>query len=215
MWQAYRAVTIAVLAGVALLPTAACKKGPRPVSVIAIGHEDHGKATLAAAISRVDSNDRGGTFTAYDQLLGAGSPPTIRYRSAIATYEHTVCRTNDECTEALNAKRYDGAIVVVSGVDGPMPQTNEQLRLAWSKGLRQIVIFINKIDMQDDPELIGLVERECLELAQHVGFDPHEVKVIRGSARHALAGTGGSTGQHAIRQLLQAMDTHFSRAEMQ
>jgi elongation factor Tu len=215
MWQAYRALTIAALAGAALLPAASCKNTARPVSVIGIGHEDHGKATLAAAITRVDSNDRGGTFTSYDHLLSAGSRPTIRYRSAIATYEHTVCRTNDECTDALNAQRYDGAIVVVSAVDGPMPQTNGQLRLAWSKGLRQIVIFINKVDIVDDLELIELVERECLELAQQAGFDRNEIKVIRGSARHALAGTGGSTGQHAIRQLLEAMDTHFSRAESQ
>jgi elongation factor Tu len=213
MWQVCRAVTIAVLAAVALLPGASCNRGPRPVTVIGIGHENHGKTTLAAALTRVDANDRGGRFRSYEDLQAAASMPAIRYRSGIATYEHTVCRTNDECNQALNAKRYDGAIVVISAQDGPMPQTNEQLRLAWSKGLRQIVIFVNKVELQDDSELIALVERESLELAQSAGFDPNEITVVRGSARHALAGTGGSTGQHAIRQLLQAMDTHFSRAE--
>jgi elongation factor Tu len=223
MWQACRAATIAVVAGVVLL-SAACKKdppppappsAPAPVAVISIGHEEHGKATLASAITRVDLNDRGGTFTSYDQLMRATSLPTVQYRSSGATYEHTVCRTHDECMQALNAKQYDGAILVVSGVDGPMPHTREQLQFAWHRGLRKLVVFISKADAQVDPELLQLVELEIKELATGIGFDPGRIKVITGSARHALAGTSDHIGQNAIRQLLEAMDAAFARPATQ
>ena len=204
---------IAAVVSLALLAGAACT-GARRVAVIVVGHEGHGKATLAAAITRVLSTVGGASFVGYEQLMQQGAAPTITYRTTSARYDHTVCRTHDECMTALKTQRFDAVIVVVSGVDGPMPQTREQVEAARQAGIRDMVIYLNKVDAVIDPDILDLVQRETGELAERYGFMKAETPVIRGSATAALAASDATTGSESIRHLLQAMDSHF-RARQQ
>src|SRR6185437_7834532 len=158
-----------------------------------IGHIDHGKTTLTAAITKVLAEKGGATFTAYDQIDKAPeerargitiSTAQVEYETQHRHYAHVDCpgHADDVKNMITGAAQMDGAILVVSAADGPMPQTSEHLLLARQVGVPAIVVFLNKVDMVDDPELLDLVEEEVRDLLKKYNYDPNS-PIIRGSAR--------------------------------
>jgi elongation factor Tu len=195
-----------------------------------IGHVDHGKTTLTAALTRV-SADRGWTSTAisYDQVAKASESqgrrdPTkiltiatshVEYSTEKRHYAHVDCPGHADYVKNMitGAAQMDGAILVVSAADGPMPQTREHILLARQVGVPFIVVFLNKVDLVDDPELLDLVELELRELLTKYNFPGDDVPIIRGSAIKALNGEKGEFADEAILKLYEALDTYVPLPE--
>jgi len=195
-----------------------------------IGHVDHGKTTLTAALTKV-SSDRGWTqtFVSYDQVAKASESQGRRDSTKILTiatshveyatdkrhYAHVDCPGHADYVKNMitGAAQMDGAILVVSAADGPMPQTREHILLARQVGVPFIVVFLNKVDVVDDPELLDLVELEVRELLTKYQFPGDDIPVIRGSAIKALNGEKGEFADEAILKLYEALDTYVPLPE--
>jgi elongation factor Tu len=189
-----------------------------------IGHVDHGKTSLTAAITKVLAETGGATFTAYDQIDKAPeerargitiSTAHVEYETAKRHYAHVDCPGHADYIKNMitGAAQMDGAILVVSAADGPMPQTREHILLARQVGVPAIVVFLNKVDMVDDPELLDLVELEVRELLSSYEFPGDEIPIIRGSALMALEGKSPEQGHDAILKLMAAVDAYIPQPE--
>src|SRR4051795_2729118 len=181
-----------------------------------IGHVDHGKTSLTAAITKVLAKAGGATFTAYDQIDKGpeekargitNSPAHVEYETKARHYAHVDCPGHADYVKNMitGAAQMDGAILVVSAVDGPMPQTREHILLARQVNVPQIVVFLNKCDLVEDAELLDLVELEVRELLSKYNFPGDETPVIRGSASGAIAGDANWVKK--IEELYNALDT--------
>lgn len=190
------------------------------INVGTIGHVDHGKTTLTAALTKVLAKKYGGEFKAYDQIDAAPEERArgitiatahVEYRSAKRHYAHVDCPGHADYVKNMitGAAQMDGAILVVSAADGPMPQTREHILLARQVGVPYIVVFLNKADMVDDPELLELVEMEVRELLSSYDFPGDDIPIITGSALKALEGDTGKLGEESILKLVEAMDEYF------
>jgi len=190
------------------------------VNVGTIGHVDHGKTTLTAAITRVLSEQGQAEFKGYDQIDKAPeerergitiATAHVEYESASRHYAHVDCPGHADYVKNMitGAAQMDGAILVVSAVDGPMPQTREHILLARQVGVPYMVVFMNKVDMVDDPELLDLVELEVRELLSKYQFPGDDIPIIRGSALKALEGDKGDLGAGAIAKLIAALDSYI------
>jgi elongation factor Tu len=188
------------------------------VNVGTIGHVDHGKTTLTAAITYTQSKKFGGDAVAYDQIDKAPeerergitiSTAHVEYETAKRHYAHVDCPGHADYVKNMitGAAQMDGAILVVSAADGPMPQTREHILLARQVNVPHIVVFLNKVDMVDDPELLELVELEVRELLSEYGFPGDETPVVRGSALKALEALGEGPAAECIQELMDAIDT--------
>ena len=187
------------------------------VNVGTIGHVDHGKTTLTAAITNTLALTGGATAQAYDEIDGAPEEKErgitiaashVEYETESRHYAHVDCPGHADYVKNMitGAAQMDGAILVVSATDGPMPQTTEHILLAKQVGIEKIVVFINKVDMVDDEDLIDLVEMEVRDKLSDQGFDGDNAPVIRGSALKALE--GDAEYQKAIIELMDAVDTY-------
>ena len=194
------------------------------VNVGTIGHVDHGKTTLTAAITTVLSTKFGGEAKAYDQIDAAPEEKArgitintahVEYETATRHYAHVDCPGHADYVKNMitGAAQMDGAILVVSAADGPMPQTREHILLARQVGVPYIVVFLNKCDMVDDAELLDLVELEVRELLKKYQFPGDDVPVIRGSALKGLEGDKGELGVQAIMKLMDAVDSYIPTPE--
>ena len=188
------------------------------VNIGTIGHVDHGKTTLTAAITTVLAEQGGAQAKAYDQIDSAPEEKArgitintahIEYQTATRHYAHVDCPGHADYVKNMitGAAQMDGAILVVAATDGVMPQTREHILLARQVGVPYIVVFLNKCDLVDDPELIDLVEMDVRELLSSYGFPGDEVPVIRGSARQALDGDPEAKKQ--IMALMDAVDSYI------
>ena len=188
------------------------------VNIGTIGHVDHGKTTLTAAITKVLADKGQAEFKAYDQIDGAPEEKErgitintahVEYKTAKRHYAHVDCPGHADYVKNMitGAAQMDGAILVVAATDGPMPQTREHILLARQVGVPYIVVFLNKCDMVDDPELIDLVEMEVRELLSEYGFDGDNAPIIRGSALQALNGDPAYVAK--IDELMDAVDTYI------
>jgi len=189
-----------------------------------IGHVDHGKTTLTAAITKVLAESGGATFTAYDQIDKAPeekargitiSTSHVEYETANRHYAHVDCPGHADYVKNMitGAAQMDGAILVVSAADGPMPQTREHILLARQVGVPAIVVFLNKVDQVDDPELLELVELEVRELLSSYEFPGDEIPIVAGSALKALEGDTGEMGTQAILKLMEEVDKYIPQPE--
>lgn len=190
------------------------------VNVGTIGHVDHGKTSLTAAITKIAAETGKATFRAYDQIDNAPEERArgitiatahVEYETDIRHYAHVDCPGHADYVKNMitGAAQMDGGILVVSANDGPMPQTREHILLARQVGVPFIVVFMNKVDMVDDPELLDLVELEVRELLTSYDFPGDDIPVIRGSALKALEGDTSEIGAGAIKKLLEALDTYI------
>ena len=188
------------------------------VNIGTIGHVDHGKTTLTAAITSVLAQKGQAEFKAYDAIDGAPEEKErgitintahVEYQTATRHYAHVDCPGHADYVKNMitGAAQMDGAILVVAATDGPMPQTREHILLARQVGVEKIVVFLNKCDMVDDEELIDLVEMEVRELLSEYGFDGDNTPVIRGSALKALEGDAAWVGK--IDELMDAVDSYI------
>ncbi len=175
------------------------KRNKPHCNVGTIGHVDHGKTTLTAAITKVLAETGGATFTSYDQIDKAPeerargitiSTAHVEYQTKARHYAHVDCPGHADYVKNMitGAAQMDGAILVVSAADGPMPQTREHILLARQVGVPALVVYLNKVDMVDDPELLELVEMEMRELLSSYQFPGDKIPIVRGSA---LGGAGG------------------------
>jgi len=189
-----------------------------------IGHVDHGKTTLTAAITKVLSETGGATFTAYDQIDKAPEEKArgitintahVEYETANRHYAHVDCPGHADYVKNMitGAAQMDGAILVVSAADGPMPQTREHILLARQVGVPALVVFMNKVDMVDDSELIDLVELEVRELLTKYNFPGDKIPIIKGSALAALEGKNEKLGKMQILELMKAVDSYIPQPE--
>ncbi|WPY00543.1 Elongation factor Tu [Candidatus Trichorickettsia mobilis] len=187
-----------------------------------IGHVDHGKTSLTAAITMVLAKDGGAKATKYDEIDAAPeerergitiSTAHVEYQTPYRHYAHVDCPGHADYVKNMitGAAQMDGAILVVSAADGPMPQTREHIVLARQVGVPSLVVFLNKVDMVDDPELLDLVEMEVRELLSMYKFPGDEIPVIRGSALQALEGK--PEGEAAIRELMKVVDEYIPQPE--
>jgi len=194
------------------------------VNVGTIGHVDHGKTTLTAAIATVLSKKFGGEAKAYDQIDAAPEEKArgitintahVEYETANRHYAHVDCPGHADYIKNMitGAAQMDGAILVVSAADGPMPQTREHILLARQVGVPYIIVFMNKCDMVDDAELLELVEMEIRELLTKYDFPGDDVPIIKGSATMALSGDQGDLGEQAIMRLAEALDSYIPQPE--
>ena len=185
-----------------------------------IGHVDHGKTSLTAAITLELSKAGGATAKKYDEIDAAPEEKArgitintahVEYETKERHYAHVDCPGHADYVKNMitGAAQMDGAILVVSATDGPMPQTREHILLARQVGVPAIVVFINKVDMVDDPELIELVEMEVRELLSKYNFPGDQVPVIKGSALAALEGNKAEIGADAIKALMDAVDAYI------
>src|SRR6201989_2818597 len=183
------------------------------VNVGTIGHVDHGKTTLTAALTKVMAETNGGSFVAYDQIDKAPeekargitiSTAHVEYQSKERHYAHVDCPGHADYVKNMitGAAQMDGAILVVSAADGPMPQTREHILLARQVGVPYIVVFMNKADMVDDKELLDLVELEVRELLSKYEFPGDEIPIVIGSALKALEGKDEEVGKKSIEGLM-------------
>ncbi len=190
------------------------------INVGTIGHVDHGKTTLTAALTKVLAKKYGGEFKAYDQIDAAPEERArgitiatahVEYRSEKRHYAHVDCPGHADYVKNMitGAAQMDGAILVVSAADGPMPQTREHILLARQVGVPYIVVFLNKADMVDDPELLELVEMEVRDLLTSYNFPGDTTPIVTGSALKALQGDTSEVGEAAILKLVEAMDGYF------
>ncbi len=182
-----------------------------------IGHVDHGKTTLTAAITKVLAETGGATYTAYDQIDKAPeerargitiSTAHVEYETKKRHYAHVDCPGHADYIKNMitGAAQMDGAVLVVSAADGPMPQTREHILLARQVGVPAIVVYLNKVDMVDDPELLDLVELEVRELLSKYNFPGDKIPIVRGSALMALEGKQKELGHDSILRLMDAVD---------
>jgi len=189
-----------------------------------IGHVDHGKTSLTAAITKVLAETGGATFTAYDQIDKAPeekargitiSTAHVEYETANRHYAHVDCPGHADYVKNMitGAAQMDGAILVVSAADGPMPQTREHILLARQVGVPALVVFMNKVDMVDDPELLELVELEIRELLSKYNFPGDDIPIIKGSALAALEDSNRTIGHDAILALMAEVDRYIPQPE--
>ena len=189
-----------------------------------IGHVDHGKTSLTAAITKVLAASGGATFTAYDQIDKAPeekargitiSTAHVEYETKGRHYAHVDCPGHADYVKNMitGAAQMDGAILVVSAADGPMPQTREHILLAKQVGVPNLVVFLNKVDMVDDEELLELVEMEVRELLSSYEFPGDEIPIIKGSALAALDDSNEAIGKEAILKLMEAVDNYIPQPE--
>ena len=189
-----------------------------------IGHVDHGKTSLTAAITKVLAKSGGATFTAYDQIDKAPeerargitiSTAHVEYETANRHYAHVDCPGHADYVKNMitGAAQMDGAILVVSAADGPMPQTREHILLARQVGVPALVVFMNKIDLVDDPELVELVEMEVRELLSSYQFPGDDIPIIKGSAVMALNDKSPEIGENAVIELMAAVDAYIPQPE--
>jgi elongation factor Tu len=189
-----------------------------------IGHVDHGKTSLTAAITKVLAETGGATYTAYDQIDKAPeerargitiSTAHVEYETKARHYAHVDCPGHADYVKNMitGAAQMDGAILVVSAADGPMPQTREHILLARQVGVPALVVFMNKVDMVDDPELLDLVELEVRELLSSYQFPGETIPIIRGSALCALEDKQPELGHDAILALMKAVDEFIPQPE--
>ena len=194
------------------------------VNVGTIGHVDHGKTTLTAAIATVLSKKFGGEAKAYDQIDAAPEEKArgitintahVEYETANRHYAHVDCPGHADYIKNMitGAAQMDGAILVCSAADGPMPQTREHILLARQVGVPYIIVFLNKCDLVDDAELLELVEMEVRELLSKYEFPGDDLPIIKGSARMALDGDTGPMGEQAIMALAEALDSYIPTPE--
>jgi len=194
------------------------------VNVGTIGHVDHGKTTLTAAMTLVLSKKFGGEAKAYDQIDAAPEEKArgitintahVEYETSKRHYAHVDCPGHADYVKNMitGAAQMDGAILVVSAADGPMPQTREHILLARQVGVPYIVVFMNKADMVDDKELLELVELEVRELLAKYKFPGDKTPIIIGSALKALEGDTGELGEQAIMKLADALDSYIPTPE--
>jgi elongation factor Tu len=189
------------------------------VNVGTIGHVDHGKTTLTAALTKVCSEARGGEYKAYDQIDNAPEERArgitiatahVEYESDNRHYAHVDCPGHADYVKNMitGAAQMDGAILVVSAADGPMPQTREHILLARQVGVPYILVYLNKADMVDDAELLELVEMEVRELLSSYEFPGDDTPIVTGSALKALEGDTSEIGVPSIQRLLDALDSY-------
>ena len=194
------------------------------VNVGTIGHVDHGKTTLTAAITTVLSKKFGGEAKAYDQIDAAPEEKArgitintahVEYETANRHYAHVDCPGHADYVKNMitGAAQMDGAILVVSAADGPMPQTREHILLARQVGVPYIIVFLNKCDMVDDAELLELVEMEVRELLTKYDFPGDDTPIIHGSAKLAVEGDQSELGEPSIFRLAEALDTYIPTPE--
>src|SRR5213082_3777868 len=190
------------------------------VNVGTIGHVDHGKSTLTAAIVQVQAGKKLAKAISYAEITKGGTVRDatktvtiavshVEYETATRHYAHVDCPGHADYVKNMitGAAQMDGAVLVVSAADGPMPQTREHILLARQVGVPYIVVFLNKVDVVDDPELLDLVELEVRELLTKYQFPGETVPVIRGSAIKALNGEKGEFADQAILRLYEALDS--------
>jgi elongation factor Tu len=194
------------------------------VNVGTIGHVDHGKTTLTAALTKVCAEARGGEFRAYDQIDNAPeerergitiASAHVEYESDNRHYAHVDCPGHADYVKNMitGAAQMDGAILVVSAADGPMPQTREHILLARQVGVPYIIVYLNKADMVDDAELLELVEMEVRELLSDYDFPGDDTPIITGSALKALEGDESEIGVPSILKLVDALDEYVPEPE--
>ena len=189
-----------------------------------IGHVDHGKTSLTAAITKILAETGGATFTAYDQIDKAPeerergitiSTAHVEYETASRHYAHVDCPGHADYVKNMitGAAQMDGAILVVSATDGPMPQTREHILLAKQVGVPAMVVFMNKVDLVDDPEILELVELEIRELLTKYDFPGDDIPITQGSAVMALDGKRDEIGREAVLKLMQTVDEYIPQPE--
>ena len=189
-----------------------------------IGHVDHGKTTLTAAITKVLAEEGGANFTAYDQIDKAPeekargitiSTSHVEYETANRHYAHVDCPGHADYVKNMitGAAQMDGAILVVSAADGPMPQTREHILLARQVGVPAIVVYMNKVDQVDDPELLELVEMEIRDLLSSYDFPGDEIPIIKGSALAVLENGDPKIGHDSIVELMKAVDEYIPQPD--
>ena len=194
------------------------------VNVGTIGHVDHGKTTLTAAITTVLSNKFGGEAKAYDQIDAAPEEKArgitintahVEYETEKRHYAHVDCPGHADYVKNMitGAAQMDGAILVVSASDGPMPQTREHILLARQVGVPYIIVYPNKCDLVEDEELLELVEMEVRELLSNYDFPGDDIPIIKGSARMALEGDKGPMGEESILKLADTLDSYIPTPE--
>jgi len=190
------------------------------VNVGTIGHVDHGKTTLTAAITTVLAKSGGAVAKGYDQIDNAPEEKArgitiatshVEYETKKRHYAHVDCPGHADYVKNMitGAAQMDGAILVVSAADGPMPQTREHILLAKNVNVPSLVVFLNKVDMVDDKEMVDMVEEEVRDLLKKYDFPGDEIPVIRGSALKALNGDQGELGEQAILKLMDAVDNYI------
>jgi elongation factor Tu len=189
-----------------------------------IGHVDHGKTSLTAAITKVLAETGGATYTAYDQIDKAPeekargitiSTAHVEYETTNRHYAHVDCPGHADYVKNMitGAAQMDGAILVVSAADGPMPQTREHILLARQVGVPALVVFMNKVDMVDDPELLELVELEVRELLSKYDFPGDDIPITKGSALCALEDRSPEIGKAAILKLMETVDSYIPQPD--
>ncbi|MBW8058709.1 MAG: elongation factor Tu, partial [candidate division NC10 bacterium] len=189
-----------------------------------IGHVDHGKTTLTAAITKILAESGGAEFTPFDQIDKAPEEKArgitiatahVEYETAKRHYAHVDCPGHADYVKNMitGAAQMDGAILVVSAADGPMPQTREHILLARQVGVPAIVVYLNKVDQVDDPELLELVELEVRELLSSYDFPGEDIPVVTGSALAALEGGDEATGKNSVLELMTAVDDYIPQPE--
>ena len=194
------------------------------VNVGTIGHVDHGKTTLTAAITTILSKKFGGEAKAYDQIDAAPEEKArgitintahVEYETAGRHYAHVDCPGHADYIKNMitGAAQMDGAVLVVSAADGPMPQTREHILLARQVGVPYIIVYMNKCDMVDDEELLELVEMEVRELLSKYEFPGDDIPIIKGSALKALEGDASDIGEASIMRLAEALDSYIPTPE--
>ena len=185
-----------------------------------IGHVDHGKTSLTAAITKILAETGGATYTAYDMIDKAPEERArgitintahVEYQTLKRHYAHVDCPGHADYVKNMitGAAQMDGGILVVSAADGPMPQTREHILLARQVGVPALVVFMNKVDMVDDAELLDLVEMEVRELLSSYQFPGDDIPITRGSALCALNGTNPEIGREAILKLMETVDNYI------
>ena len=190
------------------------------VNVGTIGHVDHGKTTLTAAITKILAEVGGAEFTAYDEIDKAPeerergitiATAHVEYETEARHYAHVDCPGHADYIKNMitGAAQMDGAVLVVSAADGPMPQTREHILLARQVGVPAIVVYLNKSDQVDDPELLELVELEVRELLSSYDFPGDDIPIVTGSALQALEGDEGEAGKQSILKLMESIDSYI------
>jgi len=189
-----------------------------------IGHVDHGKTSLTAAITKVLAESGGATFTAYDQIDKAPEEKArgitiatahVEYQTKNRHYAHVDCPGHADYVKNMitGAAQMDGAILVVSAADGPMPQTREHILLARQVGVPALVVFMNKVDLVDDEELLELVEMEIRELLSSYQFPGDDIPITKGSAKAAVDGVTPEIGENAVLALMETVDSYIPQPE--
>ena len=185
-----------------------------------IGHVDHGKTTLTAAITKILAETGGAEFTPYEEIDKAPEEKArgitiatahVEYETENRHYAHVDCPGHADYIKNMitGAAQMDGAVLVVSAADGPMPQTREHILLARQVGVPKIVVYLNKVDQVDDPELLELVELEVRELLSSYDFPGDDIPIVTGSALKALEGDEGETGKGSVLKLMEAIDSYI------